>query len=125
MSTSKANGANGLVQACRLEELRAAKGALIFKHGRKQIAVFQTEKGIYACNNRCPHEGYPLKAGTLSEGCILTCNWHNWKFNLASGETLVGGDQLRRYPVTVQDGAVWLDLACLTSAPLGQIEVIA
>ena len=111
MSTSKANGANGLVEACRLEELRAAKGALIFKCGRKQIAVFQTEKGIYACNNRCPHEGYPLKAGTLSEGCILTCNWHNWKFNLASGETLVGGDQLKRYPVTVQDGAVWLDLA--------------
>ncbi len=111
MSTSDTDGGNGLVPACSLEELQAAKGALIFKHGRKQIAIFQSETGIYACNNRCPHEGYPLKVGTLTDGCVLTCNWHNWKFDLNSGETLVGGDQLRRYPVTVRDASVWLDLA--------------
>ena len=111
MSLAKSNGStNGLVRACGLEELRQ-RGSLLFKHGRKQIVIFQTDKGIYACNNRCPHEGYPLKVGTLSEGCILTCNWHNWKFNLESGETLVGGDQLRRYPVTLDGGDVWLDLA--------------
>jgi nitrite reductase/ring-hydroxylating ferredoxin subunit len=104
-----AGHAGGLVRVCAAEEL-VARGARVFKHGAKQIAVFKTETGIYACNNRCPHEGYPLKVGTLSEGCILTCNWHNWKFDLESGRTLVGGDRLRRYPVTVRDGAVWLDL---------------
>jgi nitrite reductase/ring-hydroxylating ferredoxin subunit len=100
-----------LVKACTLKQLRAGKGVHVFKHGRKQIAVFQGKGEIHACNNRCPHEGYPLKVGTLSEGCILTCNWHNWKFNLQTGKTLVGGDQLRRYPVSVKGGTVWLDLA--------------
>ena len=103
----------GLVRACTLRELEQRE-RLVFKHGPKQIALFLTDKGIHACNNRCPHEGYPLSVATLADGCILTCNWHNWKFDLDSGETLVGGDRLRRYPVEVRDGDVWLDL---TEAP--------
>ena len=51
----------------------------------KQIAFFSTTEGIKACDNRCPHEGYPLSEGSLSPDCILTCNWHNWKFNLDRG----------------------------------------
>lgn len=98
------------IRALSLAELEA-KGSAIVKAGGKQIVVFKSESGIYACNNRCPHEGYPLKEGTLTQGCILTCNWHNWKFDLEKGETLVGSDQLRRYPVELRDGAVWLDIS--------------
>ena len=98
-----------LVHVGSLEAL-ADSGRQIVKVGAKQIALFHGEKGVYACNNRCPHEGYPLKEGSLSEGCILTCNWHNWKFDLESGETLVGGDRLRRYPVHLKDGEIWLDV---------------
>ncbi len=99
-----------LVPAGDLDEL-ARKGAKIVKAGRKQIVVFKTATGLYACNNRCPHEGYPLIEGSLADGCVLTCNWHNWKFDLESGETLIGGDRLRRYPVTVRDGQVWIDVS--------------
>jgi len=94
----------------------AAKGKLVVRHDGRQILVVQTETGIYAAANRCPHEGYPLSEGTVgegtgSEGCVLTCNWHNWKFDLASGETLVGGDRLPRYKVRLADGRVWLDIS--------------
>ncbi len=74
-----------------------AKGSLVAKTGNKQLALFLRDGKIYACNNRCPHEGYPLSEGHLSSGCILTCNWHNWKFDLSSGETLIGGDELTVY----------------------------
>jgi nitrite reductase/ring-hydroxylating ferredoxin subunit len=76
----------------------------------RQIALFHTADGIRACDNRCPHEGYPLSEGSLSADCILTCNWHNWKFNLDSGDNLYGGDRLRTYPVEVRDGGIWIDL---------------
>jgi len=99
----------GFVQAASLRELEE-KRALMVRVGRKQIALFATEKGVYACNNRCPHEGYPLKEGSMSDGCVLTCNWHNWKFDLESGETLIGGDKLRRYPVQIRGDEVWLDV---------------
>jgi len=97
------------VKVAALDDLAAA-GRKLVKVGAKQIALFHDEKGVFACNNRCPHEGYPLMEGKLTEGCILTCNWHNWKFDLEGGETLVGGDRLRRYPVRLQDGAVWIEV---------------
>lgn len=98
-----------------------AKGRKVVKTNGKQIALFHVagrkveDGGIQACNNRCPHEGYPLIEGALSGGangaaCKLTCNWHNWKFDLDSGETEIGGDKLRRYPVRVEDGAVLVDI---------------
>ena len=103
-----------------LSELQA-KGRMLIKQEGKQIALFHGPKGVYACNNRCPHEGYPLSQGTLSDGCVLTCNWHNWKFDLDSGETLVGGDSLRRYPVSVEGDDVLLDL----TDPPGETRIAA
>jgi len=86
------------------------KGKAIVRHEGRQFLVLRTPKGVFACTNHCPHEGYPLSEGVLSDGHVLTCNWHNWKFDLASGETLVGGDQLPQCPVQVRDGRVWLDI---------------
>lgn len=89
----------------------AQKGKAVVRLGARQVLLVHGERGVFACTNRCPHEGYPLSEGTLTEGCVLTCNWHNWKFNLATGATLVGGDRLTRFPVRLEDGNVWLDLA--------------
>src|SRR5215831_10822566 len=92
-----------------LAELAAKRKAVVRINGR-QILLVHSDEGVFACVNRCPHEGYPLSEGTLTDGCVLTCNWHNWKFNLASGATLVGGDRLTRFPVTCEAGRVLLDL---------------
>lgn len=82
----------------------------------RQIAFFNTENGVRACDNRCPHEGYPLSEGSLSDSCTLTCNWHNWKFNLESGENLYGGDRLRTYPVEIRNNEIWVDVTELPFA---------
>lgn len=89
----------------------AKNGRALVRVEGKSIAVFDADGALYACNNRCPHEGFPLMEGVLTNGCQLTCNWHNWKFDLSSGETLVGGDRLRRYPVERRGDDIWLDLA--------------
>ncbi len=86
-------------------------GKALAKIDGKQIALFETAEGVFACNNRCPHEGYPLREGTLDGACILTCNWHNWKFDLRDGANLYGGDRLRVYPTRVKDGEIWVDVA--------------
>ncbi len=91
----------------------ATTGKLVVRHEGRQILLIETKAGIFACVNRCPHEGYPLREGTLSsdsESCVLTCHWHNWKFDLVSGETLVGGDKLRRFPVRRKDARIEIDI---------------
>jgi nitrite reductase/ring-hydroxylating ferredoxin subunit len=106
------------IRAIDVETLER-RGRAILRHEGRQIALFATAEGVRACNNRCPHEGYPLREGTIAEGpladgvgsgCVLTCNWHNWKFDLATGANLDRGEALRVYPVKLEGGAVWLDL---------------
>ena len=99
----------GWTRMIRRDALRA-KGRAVLRRGGKQIALFHTADGVFACNNRCPHEGYPLREGNL-DGCILTCNWHNWKFDLKTGANHFGGERLRVYPVALRDGDIWLDLS--------------
>ena len=95
----------------------APKAVKMVRIADKQIAVFNTSDGIRACDNRCPHEGYPLSEGSLSQDCILTCNWHNWKFNLDTGDNLYGGDRLRTYPIEVRGDEIWVDI---TDLPYGE-----
>jgi len=99
-----------------LDEL-APSSVKMVRIADKQIAVFNTHDGIRACDNRCPHEGYPLSEGSLSRDCVLTCNWHNWKFNLDTGANLYGGDRLRTYPLEVRGAEIWIDL---TELPYGE-----
>jgi nitrite reductase/ring-hydroxylating ferredoxin subunit len=96
-------------RAVELDRLQPAQPIAVKLRG-KHVALFLHQGQVLACNNRCPHEGYPLVEGALDANCMLTCNWHNWKFNLKTGATVYGGDSLRIYPVKVENGAVWLDL---------------
>src|SRR5215469_2589997 len=88
-----------------------AIGRKVFRHAGKQVLLIATAGQVHAIANRCPHEGYPLSEGTEGPGCVLTCNWHNWKFDLRTGEALVGRDPVRTYPVELRHGEIFLDLA--------------
>lgn len=92
-----------------LEQLEA-EGRALTKVAGKQIALFETEAGLFAINNRCPHEGYPLLEGSLQDDCTLACNWHGWTFDLKSGETIQGRDPVKKYPVERRNGEIWIDL---------------
>lgn len=98
--------ATGITEAALRE-----KGRKVVRQAGKQILLVAAEDRIFAVANRCPHEGYPLSEGTLGPGCVLTCNWHNWKFDLSSGEALVGRDPVRRYPVELRGGEIFVDLS--------------
>jgi len=98
------------IVAMPIDRLRR-EGKVVRKLEGKQIALFAAGDAVFACNNRCPHEGYPLREGTLDEACVLTCNWHGWKFDLSTGDNLLQGDRLRTYPTKIVDGAVWIDVS--------------
>ena len=85
-------------------------GRKLVRCGGKQVLVLAQQDRLFAIANRCPHEGYPLSEGTVGPGCVLTCNWHNWKFDLATGEALVGRDPVRTYEVTERDGEIFVDV---------------
>lgn len=98
------------VQAIEVPALRE-KSTFVFRHDNKQVALFWMNGEVFALDNRCPHQGYPLQQGTTNESsCVLTCQWHNWKFDMKTGKCLVGEDHVRTYPTRIEDDKVWLDL---------------
>lgn len=96
-------------RTCALSDLEVHKGRVVKVDG-KQVAIFRLPgDAIYAVDNRCPHEGYPLGQGYV-QGCVLTCAWHNFKFDLRDGSCLLGDEGVRTFPVRVVDGEIELDL---------------
>src|SRR5580693_5712077 len=78
--------------------------------GGRRYACVREGAVVHAVDDRCPHQGYPLSQGT-AKGGVLTCEWHNWKFELGTGTCTFGGEAVRRYPTHVEDGRVHLDRA--------------
>lgn len=74
-----------------------------------RLLAVHTDDALYVVDGRCPHEGYPLSDGLVS-GCVLTCAWHNWKFDLETGANTLGGEGVRRWPSRVVDGHLEVDL---------------
>ena len=96
------------VRAVAVADIPNGRGKL-WRHGDKRIALMRTDRGVYAADNRCPHQGYALVQGDVS-GDVLTCAWHNWKFRLTDGQCLFGGENIRTYPVRVSEGYVFVDV---------------
>ena len=98
----------GQIRAGTMDELKDG-ACRVVTGGGHTIAVVYHEGQVYAVDNRCPHMGFPLDRGSVSNG-ILTCHWHHARFDLSSGGTFNPfADDVRSFPVMVIDGEVWVD----------------
>ncbi|HET8772416.1 MAG TPA: Rieske 2Fe-2S domain-containing protein [Thermoanaerobaculia bacterium] len=57
----------------------------------RRVALYHTASGFYATDNTCPHRGGPLAEGDLM-GNEITCPWHLWGFDLATGHCVGNPD---------------------------------
>lgn len=109
------------IYAAALVDVQAA-GCLTVQVDGRIVALFANSESIYAMDNRCPHMGFPLEQGTVKDG-ILTCHWHHARFDLESGGTFdQWADDVRRYPVKVRGGEIWLDVATYLDPSIRQQE---
>jgi nitrite reductase/ring-hydroxylating ferredoxin subunit len=76
------------------------------KAGEEEIALAHCDGGFYAVQQHCLHLQGPLGDGEL-EGCVLTCPWHGWQYDVRTGQNEFDlAIQLRTYDVQVEDGEV-------------------
>ena len=55
--------------------------------GGRRVALFNRAGKLFAMDAACPHMGADLGNGSVS-GSTLTCAWHHWQFDMASGKGL-------------------------------------
>jgi nitrite reductase (NADH) small subunit len=82
-----------------------------FLVGDSRLAVFRSRAGeVFATQAECPHKGGPLADGLLG-GSTLICPLHSQKFDLATGQALSGGCNLKTYPARLsQSGQILVEL---------------
>lgn len=93
-----------------LADLPLDAGRSVLQNGHL-LAIFRTRDGeVVALDGRCLHRDGPVADGVVRDG-VVTCPWHFWRYELATG-TLIGDHTqgLRRYPAEVRDGIVHVDL---------------
>ena len=97
-------------KAGQLNEIES-EGSRVVQIEDQTIALFRHDGALYAIDNRCPHMGFPLSQGSIQCG-LLTCHWHHARFDLVSGGTFdPWADDVRAYPVRIEDGLIWVNIA--------------
>ncbi len=83
--------------------------------GERRIAVIHTPSGIHALDNACPHQGYGLVTGAL-DGELVTCQWHNWKFDARDGSCVMGQEGVACHRVDIDGDEVKVTVVEATNA---------
>lgn len=95
----------------------------------ERIAVFRDAGKLYALPDRCPHRGVPLSTGTCEFPGTITCIYHGWTYELATGRLVAaltdGPDSpmcnkvnLNTYPVEERAGLIWVYIGDAPAPPV-------
>ena len=94
-------------------------GRKIVEVAGRSIGVFNISGEFFALRNQCPHAGGPLCEGVLSgflrsdapgeydyvrRGEILRCPWHQWEFDVRTGQSWFDPvkTRVRRYETSIE-----------------------
>ncbi|MDO3333899.1 ferredoxin subunit of nitrite reductase and ring-hydroxylating dioxygenase [Mycobacteroides abscessus subsp. bolletii] len=111
-------------RVCAVEEIPPGSMKLV-SAGKFGVGVYNVHGEFFAIANYCSHEGAPLCSGLVGgtnefnaetgemsyvrDGEIVRCPWHQWEFDLRTGQTLSDPDRrIRTYRVDIHDGEVFV-----------------
>jgi nitrite reductase/ring-hydroxylating ferredoxin subunit len=77
----------------------------------RSILIGRAEGRLFACLDRCPHAGAPLRVGTL-RGEELQCPRHGWLFNVVTGNAVPDDPTFRltQLPIKIDGTQVFVEL---------------
>lgn len=110
----------------RVDELAPGERFVVEVDGL-ELGVFNLDGEFRVYLNFCAHQGGPLCEGAavgtvqtdfdrdtltysyewVRDGEIIVCPWHNWEFDLITGECLSKRDvRVPEFPVSIDDGEI-------------------
>jgi nitrite reductase/ring-hydroxylating ferredoxin subunit len=110
---------------CAVDELPPGTMKLV-PVGKFGVGVYNVNGSLHAIANYCRHEGAPLCEGFVGgtnqyapetpgqlrrvrEGQIVRCPWHQWEFDITTGQSVADPRmRVRTYEVDVSDGKVYV-----------------
>ena len=80
-----------------------------FEVGGQTVAVFRVGGELFAIDDACTHEDAPLGESTDIKGHIITCPYHDWRYDLRDGQCLTDPDRpVSCFAVREREGLIWV-----------------
>ena len=114
-----------LIEVGAFAELEEAEPTVV-KAGGRDLVLMRWQNDVYALRNICPHMSTALVKGKVTsyvggnavgeitfdrENPIIACPWHHYEYALKDGQCVTDVSlRIRSYPVTIEDGRVFVDL---------------
>ena len=105
----------------RVDEIPPGGRKIVRLEGR-EVGVFNLAGAFHALKSSCPHQGARVCLGKIvgtalpsdvyefgygREGHILRCPWHEWEYDIATGEAVHDPTvRVKTYPVEVTDDQI-------------------
>ena len=97
------------LKACSVQAVEEGKSMEVVLEDRI-VALYRTGDEFFALDGVCPHQGGPLGRGAV-RGRMVTCPWHGWQFDVASGVCRHAPSVVQTsLPTQIKDGDVWIEL---------------
>ena len=105
----------------RADEIPPGGRKIVRLEGR-EVGIFNLGGSFYALKSSCPHQGARVCLGKIvgttlpsdvyeyrygQEGRILRCPWHEWEYDIATGQSVFDPSvRVKTYQVDVSGGEV-------------------
>ena len=77
----------------------------------ERICLAHTEQEFFAVQDKCTHNGESLSKGHLNHMGEVICPWHNYCFNLQTGNEIQNRSKdLKTYPVKVDKTGFYIGI---------------
>lgn len=91
----------------KLSELKPGK-CLEKRMYARRFAVVNDSGQLYGIESDCKHMHASLATGKVAAG-VITCNWHGWKYDLATGKCLTKAEfAIKKYTVEIEGDDVYI-----------------
>ena len=100
------------VRACATNEIDS-EDLIRFDHGERTFAIYRSpDDKFYCTDGLCTHEEVHLENGLVMDH-IIECPMHNGQFDYRTGAAKRAPVciDLKTYPVKVESGVVFIDIA--------------
>jgi 3-phenylpropionate/trans-cinnamate dioxygenase ferredoxin subunit len=121
-----------------LSELEPGQMKAAVVDGLEVVVARDLDGTVYALRDRCAHSAARLSRGRLLEKVVgndvdqyeladelvLRCPWHGFEYELPTGRCIADPKRMRvkAYPVTVEDGTIWLEKAAARERRTGELD---
>jgi nitrite reductase/ring-hydroxylating ferredoxin subunit len=101
-----------LYETLEAAHMQLKMGVIVSKQlGKKQVCIVRTNEGIFALEDKCPHNGAALSKGYCTEQGSIVCPVHRYHFDLKTGRAKSGiGDVAITFPIKSDQTGVYIGI---------------